>query len=221
MRNYRRLLAAVMALAAAALALTASAQAQTLELTNEANGTHCPAVTLTGTDVNGGCMVHATGEGSGIFLRKHVFGVETTVGMCNMEFHGRANEDGGGYLFEQVMTTPPSGSCNRQPCKDGTEAIPWAVSASEGAAVEGTEYVSVNFCIEPLGGGADELCEIDLPFNETSAGSHSYEIGHNVELASHGVSGFRCEAVAPHWSIEAGGMHDGENEQDIEMIHLS
>jgi hypothetical protein len=211
-------LLSVAAAVAALLALAAgSASAQTLEIKTEAaNPAHCPAVTLSGTDVDGGCLGHA--EGINIELRKHVFGVESHITRCNNEFHGRMNEDASGYVFEQILTNPSGGgTCARQPCKDGAgEAIPWAATGSEGASLEGNEYMTTNYCVEPVGGGTDEFCEIDVP--GAPVGSHDGEAGHATEMSAHGVSGYRCELIG-HWVNETGDTHDGNPEQSIEGVH--
>jgi hypothetical protein len=215
MRNVRKLmLLAVTALAAMAFAAT-SASAQTLEITNEAGGAHCSAVSLSGTDVNGGCLTHATSEAN-IELRKHVFGIESHITSCNNEFAGRVSEDATGYIFEQVLS---GASCTRQACKPAGEGTPWAASGSEGSFLEGEEFLTTNFCVEPVGGGTDETCEIDVPLDDGTAGNHVQEYGHASEMSSHGITGFRCELTG-HWISETGGTHDGDPEQEGVISHI-
>jgi hypothetical protein len=227
------LLAISATVAVAFTASTASAQGPNLKIENEplAGGTHtaCPAVVFPGsggaTDVDGGCLIHASSEGfttdptsmGNVILNKHVFGIESKITECHNEFHGRVDSAGEGYIFEQVLI---GNGCTRQACKSGTEGIPWEAHGNEGVRVEETEYLTTNFCVEPVGGGTDETCEIDVPFNKVAPGNqHIYEFGHATELPSHGVSGFRCELIG-HWISETGGVHDGQNEQEVEIEHV-
>jgi hypothetical protein len=214
MRNARKvLLLAVMALAAMAFAAS-TASAQSLELTDEATGAHCPAVTLNGTDVDGGCLTHATSE-SAIELRKHVFGIESHITSCNNEFAGRVSEDAQGYIFEQVLS---GAGCARQACKPTGEGTPWAASGAENTGTGAQGFLTTDFCVEPVGGGTDETCEIDVPFNAYS-NQHRQEYGQAGEMSSHGISGFRCELVG-HWNSETGGTHDGQAEQEGIVAHI-
>lgn len=194
--------------------LATPAVAETLELKNESTGNHCSAVSLSGTDVDGGCLTHATSN-AGVVLRKHVFGIESNITTCDNEFAGRLSEDAEGYLLEQVLT---GAGCSRQACKPSSEATPWAAHGFEGTpqgVTEGDEYLTMNFCAEPVGGGTDETCEIDVPF-QTYEQQHRQEYGHTSEMGSHGISGFRCELVG-HWTSETGGTHDGAAEQQITL----
>jgi hypothetical protein len=202
------------------------ASASTLGVLNEATGTICPAVTLSGTDVNGGCLIHANSEGT-VELRKHVFGIESHITACNSEFHGRISSGTAipgsaatGYIFEQVLS---GAGCSRQACAFVGEAKAWPFTAFEGAGQSGAaalEHMATNLCFEPVGGGTDETCEIDLPFHAHEPGwAHYQEIGYPFELSSHGISGFRCELVG-HWLTEVGGTHDGDAEVEIYVLHL-
>lgn len=231
MRNARKLmLFAVMALAAMALAAPAAfGQAEgieTIEITNETGANaHCPVLTPTG----GGCLIHATSEGP-VELRKHVFGIESHITSCENEFWGRVNEDGEGRITHQQLTDP---SCQRQPCKVSGVSTPWPAHGDEGegpAPIEGTEKLTTVFCVEPLGGGTDESCEIEVPFgteDNTLPADHEYEFGHSLEIPGHGVGGFRCELVG-HWHTEVGpagaqmreeNQLSGEEEVAIEVTH--
>jgi hypothetical protein len=112
MRIARKLLL-VASLAIAASAFVAStASAQTLVVTDESTGSHCSAVTLgaNGHDVDGGCLLHIFSE-AGVVLKKHVFGIESTITTCNTELLMRLDEDAHGYILEQDLT---GGSCTRR-----------------------------------------------------------------------------------------------------------
>jgi hypothetical protein len=204
MRFSRSLLAVTAFLAVAALAPTASAE---VEGYSEPDDQPCPSVTTTGTDVNGGCLMHIASEDT-VELRKHVFGIESHITRCESEFMTRIAQNADGYAFEPQLSTGSTGTCTREACAESAgESTPWPVSANEGTPIEGTEYMTVNFCVEPIGGGTDESCEIDIPF-QSSETDHSIEFGHASEIPGHGISGFRCELVG-HWSNEVGGTHDG------------
>jgi len=225
MRNARKvLLLAVMALAAMAVAAQSASAA--LSIANETAGGACPAVSISGSQPAGGCLIHAKGEAE---LRKHVFGVESHITTCTNEYHGRVSSTGSGWIFEQVLTNDAAAAdpnCTRQPCKVNGEATPWKADGFEGAANNNpepfTEWLTTNFCVEPIGGGTDETCEIDVGFNETV--NHRYEFGHEgagtaAEMSSHGVSGFRCEIIG-HWAGETGGTEDGASEVNVEVNHV-
>jgi hypothetical protein len=232
MRNLRTLALLVMAaltvmaaIASTASATNKSATAPDLEIRDEevAGQPHCAAVSLTGTDVNGGCLIHADSEAAGVELRKHVFGIESHITSCTNEFFGRVDEHGEGYIFEQLLA---GAGCVRQPCKDAAgEGIPWKAHGYEGmpeannGTEEGSEYLETTFCIEPVGGGTDESCEIEVPF-QSYANPHRQEFGHATELAGHGISGFRCELVG-HWNTERVGTHDGDPVTEVIVTHVN
>lgn len=128
----RRLALAVAAAAATmALAVVApAAGAQTVELTNEATGQHCGAVTVTNHVVSGGCPLHAAS------IEPIVFRLMTTVlGTCDSEFEARFSETGHGYIYNQVFTPVPMGSCPTQACTEGGAKIPWEARVREEGGV--------------------------------------------------------------------------------------
>jgi hypothetical protein len=242
MRNLRKLLLlTVMAVAAAAVvAPTAFGQNlenhETLEVLKEPALGHCPAVTKpTPHTTAGGCLIHAKST-TEVELRKHVFGIESHIARCENEFSGRLNEDGEGYVIHQKLIPHPDGLCDRQPCIEPfpeTEPTPWPAHGDEGhvpgvdgeTGVPAGEYLIVNFCVEPVGGGGDETCEVSVPFNTVGGVGHDYEVGDGVEIPGHGTSGFRCEVIG-HWQTEAvnGTLEDepgGEAETKIEIRHLA
>jgi hypothetical protein len=207
-RPVHRLLLASATMVALALAGPVASSHGDIDVYNKDDLMPCPAVTTSGTDVNGGCLAHATSE-SGVTIRKHVFGIESQIAVCNSEFHMRVGEGGTGYLLEQQLS---GASCTREACNEAAgESTPWPFTANEGSPVEGTEYLTTTFCVEPIGGGTDESCEIDLPFQHNTS-DLSIELGHSTELPSHGITGFRCELVG-HWATEIGGTHDSAAEQ--------
>jgi hypothetical protein len=227
MRNLRKLTLLAIAATAVMAFAASTASAAALEVRIEANNNHCPAVTITGTDVNGGCLIHATSESPGgagaVELRKHVFGIESHITTCDNEFWGRVSENATGYIFEQQLTGP---NCTRKACEEETESTPWAASGSENAA--NSEILTTNFCVENAGtpqnpsDSGDESCEIDVPFKNYAATDHHTEFGITgaTEQPGHGISGFRCELVG-HWQTEVGpDTHDGESPINVIVAHL-
>lgn len=234
MRNVRKLLLlAAMALAAVGLSVPAAfGQVQenheTLEIL-DGQGNHCPAVNMA--THSGGCLIHATSE-TNVELRKHVFGIESHITSCTHELWGRSNEDAEGWITSHNFIGGPS--CVRQPCKVSGVSQEWPAHADEGhvvgvdgeTGVPAGEWGTVTFCVEPVGGGTDESCEIDIPANQAGAGLA--EFGQVTEMAGHGFSGFRCELIG-HWNTEH-GVGDDENEEnlpgaesedEITIVHLA
>jgi hypothetical protein len=220
----RGLIPTVMVVAAATAIGASTALAAALEVKNEkAAGVHCPAVTLSGTDVDGGCLIHAKsenfGRGAGVEFRKHVFGIESHITRCDFEFWGRVDEDATGYGFEQQLS---GANCTRKACDEESESIQWVAVAGEIAPQ--TETMTMGFCFEnSFNDEGDESCEVDLPFKNNPATDHRTELGSAlaVEFSGHGVSGFRCE-LAGHWNSEASGTvsHDGQLPTNLTVNHL-
>lgn len=215
----------LLAIALTAMAMTASTTAaQTLEVIDEATGNHCPSVTATGTDVDGGCLIHINSEGN-VELRKHVFGVESHLYSCPHEHAVRIDEDGNGrFLEQQIFSGGGGGGCPHVACETepNPEKRPWPIASFEGTpqgVVEGAEYITLFPCFENPGGGAESPCEMDVPF-QTAENQHRVELGHATEMSAHGVSGFKCELVA-HWNTETGGSHDGTSEKEVTVTHLN
>lgn len=200
MRIGRKLmLLAVMAIAAMA-AVAPNAFGQSVEVTDEATaGAHCPTLAA------GGCTAHGSSTGN-VVLTAHIFGIESTVTTCTNEFDLVTDEDGNGRLQNQVLAGP---NCTRQPCQVSGATQPWPGVASEPA--NGQLRLTVNFCVEPIGGGTDTTCELEVPFRST--GDHDYEFGNvgGTEIPCHGTAGFRGE-VTGHWISEI--------DSTLEVAHL-
>lgn len=211
MRYLRTTLLALTAVAAIAVA-SPMASAMTIEPRYDDDETPCSSVSLSGTDVDGGCLLHATSEG-GVAVKNHTFGVEATIATCSSEFHARIDEAGEGYVLEQVLTNPPGLTCTAQACKSSGEQQPWPMHVLDAGG--GEEALGMTVCLEPLGGGTDATCELDLPFYETED-ENVYEVG-GEEVAAHGGGGFNCE-VEGHWNTEVGATHDGEEEEEIALF---
>jgi hypothetical protein len=201
-------------------AIVIPAQAAGFVTYSREGGSACDGLmTALGTDVDGGCLTHATSEGT-IELRKHIFGIESHITGCNNEFAARFLSDGSGWIFEQALS---GASCSRQACRVPNtsnppilEGDPWKAHGTESFG-SGQGTLTTSFCVEPVGGGTDETCEIDVPFRSYS-NEHRQEYGQVGEMSSHGMTGFRCELVG-HWNSEVGGTHDGQAEQELVVTH--
>jgi hypothetical protein len=207
MRLARKLmLLATMAIAAMALAAPSAFGQNDVEVTNEATGAHCGTLATTP------CSAHGVSTGS-VTLTAHVFGAESVQTVCNNEFTLQTDEDGNGRLINQNLS---GASCTRQPCRDAdNNVLPWNGTGAETAV--GVLRLTVNFCVEPIGGGSDTTCELEVPIKHS--GGHAYEFGtkdakgNPVEIACHGTAGFRGE-VTGHWVSE--GTTSG-----LEIKHLT
>jgi len=199
-------------LTVAAMTFMASpASAEPLELVDEASDSSCPTVTVSGVDVEGGCLVHATSDGL-VELRAHVFGVEVATASCNIEVHGRFDDEAEGEFFEQLFS---GANCPYRACEDAPgEANPWP---AVGTDVAGQPILTVQLCVEPTSGGADQPCELDLPLNPADEEGHSHELGGPTEVAGHGTAGFRCEVLG-QWTTEVGGVQASDDEQGVVIV---
>jgi hypothetical protein len=208
--------------ATAAMAFAAStASAAALEVLRESTNNHCSAVTITGTGVSGGCLIHATSENNGgagaVELRKHVFGIESHITKCDNEFWGRVNENATGYILEQQLSGP---NCTRKACEEEFESTPWSATGTEVAA--NNEVLTTTFCVENANNDSgDESCEIDVRFKNYKP-AHNTEFGFTgaTEMPGHGISGFRCELIG-HWNTEASAtrLHDAEFPVNVNIVH--
>jgi hypothetical protein len=217
-------LPAIVALAALTSAAP-GASAQSLEITKEAAGEHCPRVSASGNEIDGGCAMHAASEG-GVTILGNAFGVEMTIATCRSEAHLRVDEDGEGYVVEPRLTGP---GCTRKPCPERGRLEPWPISAEkgrptgdrEGRGTDNDAYLRITICLSPIGQvSREERCAVDLGFDFTEEG-HSYEFGHSSSsFRIPGLAGFRCE-LQGHWSTEIGGTHDGDGERAVTIAPSS
>jgi len=209
--RYRHALLTLFVAAVAALAAPSAAFAQ-LEVTDEATGQHCGSVSVSAHAVSGGCKSHFTGE---VEYWMHVFGVETLVTRCQKEITLYWNEERLITGYSVVLFNEPFGDpCTRRSCREaGGGEQPWPGDSSEAG---GGESIRLTSCIEPLGGGTDQVCTVDLPLVDTS--DHSFQIGDGTEVPGVGTAGFRCEEVA-ELHVEATPNAEA-GETDFEVTHL-
>jgi hypothetical protein len=195
----KMLLLALTAMAAMAMAAS-TASAQTVEITNEATGTHCGAVTLTGHTVSGGCLLHAAST-SDVVLE--AFGSVSSV--CANEFTGRTHEDGGGYLFNQTLTGP---DCDTAPCTEaGGVKRPWPATISEEGP--GALTLEANFCVRAHLSIFEFDVQCELHVDVTVDGHDGATFGSEPERACENTSDF---GVAGDWALEPN--------QGLELAHL-
>lgn len=143
--------------------------------------------------------------GSSIEIRRHVFGIESSLTECSEEFTLHLNENGGGYIADPQVT-----GCAYEACYTGSDMgdiEPWAFWAFESGG--SNEAMTIAMCHEELG-----FCEIDIPLSSTAM-SHMPKLGRTTEMPGHGVAGgAKCELVG-EWLMEAS---EGQY-QEIEVTH--
>jgi len=227
MRPLRKtMLLATLAIAALAFAAPA-ASGQTLEIYDEASDEPCGDVTITVHHVEGDCGTHVVSTDDTV-LRQHIFGVESTVGTCSMEFIWYVDGDGEGY-FAVPQFGPPvgGGTCTRQACEEeeGVGGIkPWHAYAKEETVVFGNHFMAehalVQMCFETEGTSHQTIVNCEMPFPLEAYGeNHEYELGlpPTEEMFGSGNPGFRCE-MRGHWVTEGAesGMSSGLEIEHVE-----
>ena len=226
MRNVRKLLLLAVAAIVAMAFAPSVASAQTVELEKETGG-HCPdsveVVNHVPDDLD--CSIHATTEpGTTADLFQHTGTSEVPFSQCENEFEAAFDEDGFGYIYDQVLT-PEGGTCGREPCDESeTSATPhrnfeWPAQIREVAA--GEELIEVTFCLTAHNpttgeGTAGTPCTVHLHVNRVG---HEYEVESGDGVDNHESP---CENLGGiielegHWvTSPAGGGHDG-----FEVHHL-
>ena len=226
--NTMRKLALLAIAAIAAMAMGAStASAQTIEVTNEAGGAHCGAVSVANHIPAGGCNVRAVTEpntSADLFI--HLTGVgEVQFSACTNVFEARINEDGIGYIYNQVLADLAGSEipCGIAPC-DEAEPGPnqhvnheWPIVAWEGGG--GNEALATTFCSRPVGdpeGTAGTYCSVAV---EASQVGHAQEFtagdpagdgnscnDSNIELVGHWLT---TGVDATHAEINITHIHPG------------
>jgi hypothetical protein len=175
----RKFMLLILAATAAATLGASTATAHSVEVLEEDTGVHCPAVTHWS---SGGCDLWSIGE---LSLAGHAFGIEATVSDCEVDLRGRIDENGEGIFYSATYTNHPGVlDCTRQPCR-----LPWYIRIDESSSEVNPEVLKVEFCVEPIGGGTDQLCIVATNFSGTE---HSYWPFRN-EVTGVGHGGPNCE----------------------------
>jgi hypothetical protein len=154
-----------------------------------------------------GCYTHAEGE---IRFDGHVFGIEATVSNCHVELEAHIEGDGDVTVESAFFTHHPGvADCTRQPC-----GLEWLGNLEEEGS--GDEFFHLFFCIEPIGGGTDQACDVEIPLETT--GDHQYHLifdnlrGNGTPPCELGGTGVERDEVR----IENAGE---DQHEDIEIVH--
>lgn len=213
MRHVRKLFLLVAAAIAAMAFVASTASAQTVELSQE-DGGHCGPVTVVNHIPTGGCSVRAVSTQPSVLVR-HIVGVgEVEFSQCDNVFEARVDENGHGYIYNQVLT-PEGPPCGREPCDEPATSPnahrnrPWEVQLREPENGQNQEILRVTFCLAafstPLGdeGQAGTPCTVDITvthiehamefstphFDEFhNGGTPCLNLGGLIELEGHWVS---------------------------------
>jgi hypothetical protein len=227
----RNRLTVIAMVAAAALLSSAPSTSAQIEISDEINGGHCPAVSPSNVtyehppqwEVEGGCVVHISNTEGNVVLTAHIFGIESTDSTCTQEFDARIGKNGEGYLTNIQFGSPAGGgTCNRETCRNGdNDAVAWELHTDE--TVTGPLRLEIHMCMWSVGGGGLAVCHIDVPFADISSSfRHRYELGTvntwdiPVETGCESFSGFRGE-LSGHWTTEEEPI--GAGRTTIEFAH--
>jgi hypothetical protein len=226
MRIARKLmLLAVTAIAAAALTAPASAQEHpenltpTVEVIDEVMFSHCPEVTKTGNNVVGGCNQVVAGE---VDLIGHVFGIEATASSCEVNLWLIVNEDGEGWVTNQVLNDHAgSNTCTREPCMSGAANEPWSVHIDE-QELENRPAIGVAICVSPTGNMTmKNRCEVVIPIQDFGHHHHEWISGAmGGDVTGDPMGGTPCEVAGSLENVPAA--QENQNPfigQTIEIIH--
>ncbi|NLT07385.1 MAG: hypothetical protein GXY03_13900 [Solirubrobacterales bacterium] len=204
-----------------------AASAQAVEMSNETTGEHCSDVTMVGHEPAGAsCTVRIVSERP-YTLWLHNGMAEVAFSGCSTEFEAAFNEDGDGYIYNQVLT-PEGGACGREPCDEGEagstphKSLAWPVSLSESG---GGLVLAWTFCLyahssDPATEGtAGTPCQVNVLV--TDEGNHDWEVG-TPAMDQNGNGGAPCTNLGGavewdgHWLVER-----NENHPDsFEVEHL-
>jgi hypothetical protein len=208
MRNVRKLFLSVAAAMAAVAFAASTAYAQTVEVSQE-DGGHCGSVTLVEHVPTGGCSLKAVWTQPTVLVR-HIAGVgEVEFSQCGISFEMRINEDGHGYIYNQVFTVN-GGSCGRESCDEVAphHDLPWEAQFREPFGGLDQEILRVTFCLAafdpgPAEGQTGTSCTVDITvthfehamefstphFNlDHRGGAPCINLGGVVELTGHWVT---------------------------------
>jgi hypothetical protein len=232
MRNLRKLLL-VMASVVAALAFSASTVSaqEPVEVSNETTEQHCSDFTMVNHEpVGASCTVRAVSERASILWLHTERLVEVPFSECDNVFEAAFNEDGEGYIYNQVLT-PERDVCGREPCDEAaTGATPhknlaWPAEIRETAP--GVLKLHVEFCLyehsdqDEDEGTAGIPCEVLLNLEDEDPPNHAWEVG-TPPITPTGDGGAPCENLGDvveldgHWLLETNQAHP----DSIEIEHL-
>jgi hypothetical protein len=193
MRFMRRLPSLALTAMATLAVLAPSASALNVQIEG---GSHCTPVTIIDHgEGSGGCTVHATSEA------QVEFGTPLGMTLCDVEFEGRLDENGEGFIYAQVLT-----NCDplpTTPCKERGVNDNWEVHLANETSLE------VQLCIA-LFTDFEINCHLNnVHINEPTP--HQYELfteGHQP-----------CEFPFNDSSLEAHWVLETTSHPDIEIRH--
>jgi hypothetical protein len=194
-----RTLSIIVAASAAALAFGASSAAGQVEVTDEATGGHCTAVTLDANhNVSGGCRIEAISEPAQPTQVQAFNGMTfVTVFTCGEHFEAAIGEDGTGYIYHAVHTSHGGDPCMRTQCDEADHAlIPWPL------ALESASNMEFTFCLRNVTSGEGDPgtpCHTNIDITDDGV--------HNYEFHANGTTSGSCEnlgggvRIIAHWNI--------------------
>jgi hypothetical protein len=161
-----------------------------------------------------GTDVHFIGQGP-MTLLAHIPGVgELAASVCqDVEFHGHINEDGSGEFDDvEIFGT---GTCTREACREGgghQEHWPFQIEEDHST---GLEMVHLTWCLEPVGGGEHDICEMEVPLVHDPEDAHHYTITTTDPGATNGVD---CATHTPGVTIEVYAAWELDG-RALEVVH--
>jgi len=216
MRNlHKLLLLAAAAIAAMAMAAPTAGASAGVEVIDEVSEEHCDEVIVTGHDVSGGCELSATSEGGvttpSITLLTHTSPTaETVSSICSNQFDAHVNEEGHGYITNQVLA---GDQCGLTACDEAAAAqnphdqLPWEIQLGEFFADHAA--LGATFCVRPvvLGEGQNVLPPCSVVIDVSEPAPHEYEFTANEVPCLENPA---VELIG-HWTL---------NETSVEINHL-
>jgi len=209
MRKLRTLLLAASGLAAViAIAPAGAGATAAIEVFDETSQTHCGEVVLNGHEVSGGCEISMTAEGGtstpSVVIVGHNGVSEVVATSCSNRFDARFNEEGYGYVFNQVWAGT---FCPLVTCDEASHAeVPGEAQFAE--LLPDRLVLSMTICLRLAnsgeGGGPLIQCQMTLTVSEPE--QHEYELTNNAPCV-----GNPGGELLGHWLID---------ETAIEVAHL-
>lgn len=204
----------LLCMAAALTFGTTTASAEGVQVTEEATGNPCPAITPNDSrefplesTISGGCSEHIVNTEGGVILTAHIFGIESTDSQCNTEYTLRVGGNGEGYFTDIELTGI---NCTRRACGTADGAPEgWEIHMEETSS--SSARLERHFCIENYDGNGRTTCHYFAPLREDPIASHRYELGTansneaRTEIGCEGFTGYRGE-VSGHWKTETSAL---------------
>jgi len=201
MRNLHKLLLTAAGIATMAVAAPTAGATSGVEVVDAVSDEHCGDITVTSHVVAGGCEFSATSEGGAatpsIELLIHTGMSEMVITLCSIQFDAHVNEEGHGYITNQVLT---GDDCGLTACDEAThEEIPWEFQLGE--LLGEHEALGMTFCIR-----LDEGCvEGDNPIPPCSVLTEISEPQeHEYELTANDAPCLENSALelSGHWLVD-------------------